>query len=334
MCFEYFYALTAKGVCVAHSLDEDNLPRKVKLSVVNHRCGCKLGLCTNTTLATFRYKNPKHETAEEKEALQKERKEHGHYQWTSCETPLNMDKLIKNKGNATVKITVAWRRPFNGQPPPAFITMKSFLNQVWEDVANERPFVFRLWVGEYLPVLQTMDYGVQDEQQDMGYRECEEQQGKQYGLDEDENASQFVETEPMVLGCKESKGRYLNQEEEGWTTLEEQLLVSEKEGHREVDEKSRTEEIEKEEQREVSTSNAEEEGREKTNGGDGGHESLQQTDGGNEDERRHANSSSIAPTQNVNLAREVPWKTLCGVVVVLILIMLLLLEPFLFQLED
>lgn len=62
MCFDFLKFLCvreAKGVCLAQSLKEDNLPKKVKVSVVKHRFSCKLGLCTVTDLVTFRFPKPR-----------------------------------------------------------------------------------------------------------------------------------------------------------------------------------------------------------------------------------------------------------------------------------
>lgn len=125
MCFDFLYERLAKGVCLVKSLEDKNLPKKIKVSVVTHRFGCKFGLCTITDLVQFHFTKPRLTDFVSKEQYQRKREEQGHYCWTSQKACLNLDKLFKHKDKEAVRIAITWRRGF--KPPPTYIPMKTFL---------------------------------------------------------------------------------------------------------------------------------------------------------------------------------------------------------------
>ena len=97
---------------------------------------------------------------------------------------------------------------------------------------------------------------------------------------------------------KEEKHLKQEEEEEAGTSCSEEPLVS--------DEEEYHEEGYEEEEIETSTSDEEEEGKEEANTGYGGYESTYEADSESEMERTPAPPSSLAPAQDVSVAREVP----------------------------
>lgn len=142
-------------MCVAQSLNYDNLPRKVKVSVMSHRFRCKLGLCREIKLMSFHFK-------EEELGVEQSHKSVVPFVWTSGQASLNIKKLMKYNGKSVVKVTVLWRIPFDGQPPPVYIPMSNLLHQVWDDATNDRPFVYDLWIGDNFPSPQAKANSVED----------------------------------------------------------------------------------------------------------------------------------------------------------------------------
>ena len=56
-----------------------------------------------------------------------------------------------------VRVDYTYRSPLKDKPPPQYIPMRTFLSKVWEDIDNEREFVYRLWTAERIPFPQAIN---------------------------------------------------------------------------------------------------------------------------------------------------------------------------------
>ena len=81
--FKFHRARKVMGVCRVYSLEPDMMPRKVKISVRTHRFGCRLGLCSTTTLVTFRFEKPEYKSFADNEKRWQEVRRLGYHRWTS-----------------------------------------------------------------------------------------------------------------------------------------------------------------------------------------------------------------------------------------------------------
>lgn len=136
MCSNCLYDNKQKGVCVFGSLTPDNLPRKVKVTAVKHRLGCKLGLCSYTHLVTFYFKNTRAVSDED-----------GRCSWTSHVASVNMDKLLRHRLDDTAKISITWRRGYPRKFRPVYLPMSTLI----EELTLENPPVFTIWFGPKPP---------------------------------------------------------------------------------------------------------------------------------------------------------------------------------------
>ena len=150
MIWNFLCKREAKGVCLIRSLEEHFLPRKVKISVVTHRFGCKGGLCSITDLVCFHFRCSKWQ-ARLRQCMEARGEELGPYQWMSREASLDVDKLYKHQEKAIVRMVVTWRHCFWKKPPPMYIPMDTFLAQVLPDLQNGRLFTLKVWLQKEMP---------------------------------------------------------------------------------------------------------------------------------------------------------------------------------------
>ena len=126
-------------------MDEKFLPRKMKIEVMSYVFRV---VHRHRELITFRFdQRMKTYTEKKRNWIERGRQRNspGPQRWTSATVSLSLNQFMRHKGDMWIRVTVTWDDQWGDGPTQSFVPMSWFSEQVWEDVVNEREFVFRIW---------------------------------------------------------------------------------------------------------------------------------------------------------------------------------------------